>query len=128
MNSKIKISPADKVFSQFVRTRDKRCLRCNSQVVFNAGGLPVTHQASHFYGRARKSTRFDPQNVDTLCYACHVFWGSTDRESYRQFKIRQLGLQGFDLLTLRANTIDKSIDERVITMYYKKELKKYAHL
>ena len=50
----IKISPADKVFSHYIRTRDKQCLRCHSPVKFN-NGLPVSHQASHYFGKAEKA-------------------------------------------------------------------------
>lgn len=104
---KLKIDPADKVFSQYVRKRDRFCLRCGSPVEFNDKGLPVSHQASHYYGRAKESTRFDPFNVDCLCMGCHLMWGSTDREAYRAFKIKQLGQEEFDLLTLRAGTYKK---------------------
>ena len=124
MFGKMKLDPADKAFSMFIRLRDRQCMRCYSPVSFNAKGLPVTHQASHFFGRARESTRFDESNVDTLCGACHRIWGSDDREGYRVFKIKQLGQQGYDLLQLRANTVDKSIDRKMIAMYYRQELRK----
>ncbi|MBK7380442.1 MAG: recombination protein NinG [Ignavibacteriales bacterium] len=103
----IKIDPADKIFSQYIRLRDKVCVRCNSQVRLNAQGLPVSHQASHYFGRGQESTRFDSQNVDCLCTSCHVLWGSRDREDYRFFKIKQLGQVGFDALLVRSKTIMK---------------------
>ncbi len=103
----IKIDKADKVFSQYIRLRDKHCVRCMSKVQINSSGLPISHQASHYFGRGRENTRFDPQNVDTLCMGCHRIWGSDNREEYRAFKIMQLGQEGFDLLTLRANTTKK---------------------
>lgn len=104
---KIKIDPADKTFSQYIRTRDRKCMRCLSPVEFNDQGLPTTHQASHYYGRGKESTRFDPDNVDTLCMGCHRYWGGDDREAYREFKLKQLGQKGFDLLQVRANTYQK---------------------
>lgn len=100
---KIKVDKADQLFSQYVRIRDGRCMRCSSLVEFNVKGMPVTHQASHFYGRGRENTRFDVQNVDTLCFGCHQLWGSTDRESYRAFKLKQLGQKRFDTLMIQAN-------------------------
>jgi hypothetical protein len=38
---------------------------------------------------------------------CHQIWGSEDREAYRTFKIKQLGQEKFDALTVRANTYCK---------------------
>jgi len=118
----IKIRPSDRLFSQYVRLRDGCCMRCGSLVRVNDRGLPVSHQASHYYGRAREMTRIDPENVDTLCAACHRIWGSDDREAYRQFKISQLGQQGFDLLTLRANQTQKK-DENMSKLVARELLK-----
>lgn len=103
----IKITPADKIFSQYIRLRDKQCVRCHSAVRLNPSGLPISHTNSHYYGRGKQATRFDPENCDTLCYACHTNWGSNSKEDYKQFKINQLGEKHFDLLTLRANSYHK---------------------
>lgn len=100
----IRIDAADKLFSQWIRLRDKQCLRCHSFVEVNMAGMPISHQASHFYGRGREGTRFEPDNVDTLCMGCHRIWGSDDREAYRTFKLMQLGQTRFDTLQLQANT------------------------
>lgn len=108
---KLKLRPSDVIFSQYIRKRDKACCRCGSPVSFNQNALPVSHQASHFFGRAREATRFEPNNVDTLCHGCHQYWGSTDHEAYRAFKIKQLRQKGFDSLTLQANTYKKRDDE-----------------
>lgn len=104
---KIKICPADKYFSQWIRLRDKQCVRCHSKVEFNEQGLPISHQASHFWGRGKESTRFEPDNVDTLCMACHMKWGGDDREEYKAFKIKQLGLQRYKSLDVQAHTLCK---------------------
>jgi hypothetical protein len=69
--------------------------------------MPISHQNSHYFGRGKEATRFDPDNCDTLCMGCHKIWGSDDKEGYRQFKIRQLGQDGFDLLQLRSNSYKK---------------------
>lgn len=108
---KIRINKADRVFSQYIRLRDGKCLRCSSRVEFNDKRLPVSHQASHYFGRNRESTRFDPDNVDTLCYGCHQFWGSDNREAYRVFKVKQLGENGFKVLTVKAEIYKKKDTE-----------------
>lgn len=99
---KIKIDRADQTFSQYIRLRDGKCMRCGSRVELNDNGLPISHQASHYFGRGRENTRFDPENLDTLCWGCHQQWGSTNREDYRKFKIDQLGEKRFKLLSMRA--------------------------
>lgn len=104
---KIKLLPCDVVFSQYIRLRDMRCMRCGSKIELNDRGMPVSHQNSHYFGRGRWTTRVDPENCDTLCMGCHRIWGSDDKEGYRQFKINQLGERGFALLELRANQVGK---------------------
>jgi len=117
---KVKIDPADKVFSQYIRLRDKECQRCHSRVCLNTKGLPVSHNASHYFGRGRENTRFDPENVDTLCFPCHRIWGSEEKEEYKAFKIKHLGKRGFLLLEIRANTLTKK--DRKMALIIAKEL------
>ena len=104
---KIKIDQADAIFSQVIRLRDKECRRCHSKVKFNDKGLPISHQNSHYFGRGQESTRFYLDNCDCLCHGCHVIWGSKDKEDYGDFKIKQLGLNGFNLLLLKSKTPQK---------------------
>jgi hypothetical protein len=116
---KVKIDQADKVFSQYIRKRDGRCMRCGSRVKFNDNDLPVSHQCSHYHGRRKESVRFDPDNADCLCYGCHVEWGSTDRQAYTHFKKKQLG-DDYDKLTIRANTHKKK--DRKMSLIIAKQL------
>lgn len=105
---KIVIDKADAIFSKYIRLRDGKCMRCQRRGYPDKDGLPIgSLQNSHYFGRAKESTRFEPSNCDALCYGCHEYWGSTHREDYRQFKIRQLGERGFQLLTLQANSYQK---------------------
>jgi len=101
---RIRIDKADTVFSQYIRLRDKKCMRCGLLVQFNGAGMPINHQISHYFGRGRENTRYDPENADTLCWGCHQIWGSEEKEEYRNFKIKQLGMNGFKILQMRANT------------------------
>ena len=102
---KIKLDPADIAFSKYIRVRDGRCVRCKKPGTGKYGidGL----QNSHYFGRIRESTRFDPENCDALCFGCHQEWGSNDREAYREFKIKQLGENGYKTLQFRSNTLKK---------------------
>jgi 5-methylcytosine-specific restriction endonuclease McrA len=102
---KIKIDPVDKLFSDYIRMRDGyRCQRCNTYFPEEKrGGL----HCSHYFGRGRENTRFDPENCDALCFGCHRIWGSEDKEGYRTFKIKQLGENGFNALQVRAEAFKK---------------------
>lgn len=110
---RIKLDKADIAFSEYIRSRDKwTCQRCGKRYIPPTQAL----HCSHYFGRGKESTRFDPENADALCYGCHVQWGGTDREAYRQFKINQLGQDGFDRLTIRANTYKKKDRKMALIM------------
>jgi 5-methylcytosine-specific restriction endonuclease McrA len=84
---------ADRKFSDYIRKRDGKCIRC---------GKISNLQCSHFWSRIHSSTRFDPENCDTLCYPCHYGnldgWEYDQAGAYRDFKIKQLGLKKFNKL------------------------------
>lgn len=51
----------DKIFSDYIRKRDKSCFIC---------GVPAT-DCAHFVGRSHLSTRWDELNCHGLCRDCH---------------------------------------------------------
>lgn len=120
MRIKIKIDPADIAFSLYVRKRDKNtCVKCHRVFGIEEKGL----SCSHYFGRGKESVRFDLDNCDSLCYpGCHLYWQNEDRESYRAFKIKQLGQSGFDALMVRAyQTVKK--DRKMQRIIWEKALK-----
>lgn len=102
---RVRIDKADQAFSEYIRMRDGRCVRCG-RFGEGANGI-VGLQCSHYFGRRRENTRFDPRNADALCFGCHQIWGSEDREAYREFKIRQLGEKEYKSLYLASNQMKK---------------------
>lgn len=103
----MKINKWDSVFSRIIRTRDKwSCVRCGKSYIPPTSGL----HNSHYFSRTKYSTRFDEENCDALCYGCHQHWGSSDKEGYRAFKIKQLGENGFNALQVRNSQIVKRRD------------------
>lgn len=97
---RIKIDKADRAFSLYVRElADWKCEAC--------GNPGESLQNSHYFGRANEATRFDPENCMCFCYACHVRYGSTNREGYRDLMIRKLGEAGFKRLVARSNATGK---------------------
>lgn len=96
---KTKRFPADIVFSEVVRLRDKKCLYCGRK---GTGDKHISGlQASHFYGRGKWNVRYDWDNVDSLCISCHK-WSHQHPGEYEDWKYKQLGEDGFNKLTLRA--------------------------
>lgn len=118
----LKRDPADIAFSQWIRLRDKKCMRCGSAVKFNTKGMPVSHQASHFKGRRKEGTRFEPLNVDTLCGACHQYLGSQPDE-HIAWQVERKGQNVVDQVILQANTYHKK-DRIAERKYWEDEIKK----
>jgi nitrate/TMAO reductase-like tetraheme cytochrome c subunit len=116
----IKIDKADKVFSQWIRLRDRECRRCHSPVRLNEKGLPISHQASHFKGRRKEATRFEPLNVDTLCGGCHAYFTENPAE-HEAWQVQMKGQKIVDQLILLSNTYKKK-DRELEYLYWKQEL------
>lgn len=56
----------DIVFSELIRARDKKCLRC---------GKTDNLQCSHLASRKHLAGRWNEHNAITLCVGCHLyFW------------------------------------------------------
>lgn len=112
----MKILRADILMSRFIRQRDRHCMRCGSIQAL---------QCSHYFGRTRWTVRFDPENLDCLCYACHRLWEKEDREAYRQFKVSQLGQEKYDELCIRARKtlkdfgMTKTLTAKMVVEKYK---------
>lgn len=120
---KIKLRPADTLFSNYIRQRANwKCERCGK--VCRIGGEWIYKlEASHYYGRAKESTRFDPDNVYSLCFTCHKRMGGHTRDEKGEYDLwvkEKLGKRRYDLLRIRANSVGKKDD--VMTILYIKEL------
>ena len=120
----MKRSKWDKVFSNAVRVRDKwTCQRCKKY--YPEGRRQGLH-CSHFYGRAKYSSRFDFDNAEALCYGCHQYLGSHPEE-HRKHKIMKIGASKFNRLTLRSNNraSKKDLLSNWHYKYLKEKLRKY---
>ena len=85
----------DKVFSLWIRRRDKICqFPLRSKDDYHAGSL----QNSHFYGRNARSVRWDEDNCDAICARHHQFLEERKNAEYADWKLRQLGQERFDAL------------------------------
>ena len=111
MFGRIKIRPADKLYSQWLRGERKVCERC---------GSTKSLQCSHFYGRANEAVRFDPANTDCLCFGCHQYFTANPNE-YVIWKQDRMSEKEFKQLMVSANTYKKK-DDKLILIWLKNKL------
>ncbi len=115
----MKIDLADKYFSLYIRTRDKwTCQRCNKKYTPPTNAL----HCSHFQGRAKENTRFNPDNAVALCYGCHQYFTSQPAEHY-QWQVNRLGQDKVNQLVVASNTYVKK-DRKLQAMLWKQEYEK----
>jgi hypothetical protein len=117
MHHQIKIDAADQWFSKYIRLRDKECRRCHSPVQFNDKGNPISHQMSHFQGRRKEATRFDPENGDTLCGGCHQYFTANPAEHY-EWQVKIKGENVVNAIVVRSNSYKKK-DRKLEAMIWK---------
>ena len=98
--AKTKIRKSDQLFSIYIRCRDGDCVykkKCQ-------GGIPFKKLTnSHYYKRSNENLRYDPDNCDSACRACHQ-WAEDTSEGQAWlagFKLRQLGQNKMNLLAFR---------------------------
>lgn len=114
----IKLDQADRVFSEYIRTRDNwQCQRCLKKYQPPTNSL----QCSHFQGRGKEGTRFSPENCDALCMGCHQYFTAYPAEHY-MWQVKRKGQKTVDRLILQSNTYYKK--DRKMELIKAKELLK----
>lgn len=97
---------ADKVFSQYIRLRDRACRRCGLPVEFNSQGLPISHHNSHFMVRRKQATRYEELNCDTMCMDCHQYLENHPSE-HRKWQVKNKGVDTVDNIVFMSNQYHK---------------------
>lgn len=106
MMYKIKRTKADKLFSEYLRTRASGiCEYCKRK--------KKRLEVSHFFGRKNKNVRFDIENVVPLCNHCHRYLGSNPYDHY-EFILKRIGVERFKKLVVRAKIYQIKIDETLL--------------
>lgn len=111
---KIKINPLDKLFSEFIRKRavlTGGCECCGKDARWQ------DLQCSHFIGRRKQATRYDPDNACGLCFSCHLYLGEHPYE-HTAFFTKRLGSEGLERLVIKGNTVTK-LDKEAVKEYLK---------
>ena len=99
---KIKHSPEDKLFSEYVRKKAGGvCEHCHK--VFGYKRL----QASHYFGRRNKALRWDIVNVSALCFYCHMVIMTENPHYHCKWMKEKLGTKAFNRLVKASNKIKK---------------------
>jgi hypothetical protein len=115
---KIKIDKADRLFSLWVRTRDEwKCKRCSTSYSPPTSAL----HCSHFIGRGKEATRYEPLNCDALCYGCHSYFSAHPSEHYI-WQVERKSQETVDKLRLAGNTYKKK-DRKLEALYWAQKLK-----
>src|SRR3990167_7391081 len=116
---KIKIDVADKAFSLYIRHRDNwTCQRCGTKYTPPTMAL----HCSHFQGRGKEATRFEPLNADALCYGCHQYFTSHPGE-HMAWQVQRKGQDVVDRIILVSNTYKKK-DRKAEVLYWRQVLSK----
>lgn len=119
----VKIDAADKAFSLYIRTRDNwTCQRCGTKYEPPTSAL----HCSHFMGRGKESTRFEPKNADALCYGCHQYFTSHPAEHY-QWQVKRKGEDVVEQLIAQSNSYKKK-NRGLEKIIWTEELKKLEML
>jgi len=106
---KVKIKKTDFLFSLYIRNRDKwKCRYCGKDYSDNRKML----HNSHYWGRNKEGTRYEPDNCMALCFYHHEQLGHGDlRDKYKEMMIEWLGQKRFDSLEIQANSYCKKDDK-----------------
>lgn len=114
---KLKLDVADKLFSLWIRTRDEwTCQRCG---VYYEPPTRALH-CSHFKGRGKENTRFDPRNADSLCYGCHQYFTSQPDEHFK-WQIKRKGEIVVDAISFDSTRYKKK-DRKAEAAYWRERL------
>lgn len=115
----MKLTPADIAFSQYIRTRDKwTCQRCGTKYKPPTRAL----HCSHFMGRGKEATRFEPLNADAMCYGCHKYLTAHPAE-HMAWQIARKGQEVVDRIILASNGYKSIKDRPLEAIYWRAELK-----
>ena len=113
--------------SLYIRHRDQMtCQNCLTKYDLSDNML----DAAHCYTRSYKSTRWDEDNILTLCKKCHMYfdghssWGmESHKQELKELFRKKLGDERFDLLTYRALN-PRKMDETLVVIGMKMKLEK----
>lgn len=117
---KVKLRSSDRLWTKYKRLKENyTCQKCGREYLpDDCRNLGV----SHYHGRSHENVRFDEDNTPCMCnLPCHHYFDQHKGE-YREYMVKRLGQEGFDMLELRAH-IRKSRDDKMDAIIIKELLK-----
>ena len=130
---KIRITPLDKLFSEYIRRRAisgggcEWCGKPKFDIQKEDGSvLPAWKQleTAHYIKRRYKKVRYDEDNAIGVCkMGCHQAF----EDNKETFMMQRLGQERLDMLRKRAQTIYKP-DINLITLYLKERIKEVENV
>ena len=107
------IKEADRLFSLYIRGRDKVCQHplCNKRKL----------HCAHIFSRRNMNLRWYPDNAIGLCFYHHLHWAHKEPILFNQFVERNLGLERYSKLILKKNIIEKT-DVKIVVAWLKQEV------
>jgi hypothetical protein len=106
------VSKLDKVFSLYIRKRDKKCVCC---------GKTENLQNGHLITRAKYSVRWSELNCHCQCRGCNMLHEFQPHIFINWF-LKKYGLKKFQYLILESNQIKKFTDTDLEELIKKYEL------
>lgn len=120
----VKITPADKAFSDYIRTRDKwTCQRCRTKYDPLISTDRMALHCSHFMGRGKEATRFEPLNADAMCYGCHRYLTAHPAE-HMAWQVQRKGQEMVDRIILASSGYKSHKERKLEAVYWRQELVK----
>jgi 5-methylcytosine-specific restriction endonuclease McrA len=84
-----------------VKVRDNfTCVKCHKQ--YKLGDQGIT--AAHFFQSTKYATKWNLDNIDTMCWGCHNQTEHNKAAWHRDFKIAQLGEDKYEALRVLSET------------------------
>jgi len=81
-------------------------------------------QCSHFFGRARRSVRWDEDNACALDFGCHQYFTAHPLEHTEWF-MNRLGEDKFNMLLSRMRNTHPKPDKKLIEIYLRERIKEF---
>ena len=126
----MKLTPLDSLFAKYIKLKSgaeyqeydgRKYLFGNCEYC----GQWAILQCSHLHGRARRTTRYDEDNVSSICGGCHKYLDDHPPAHVDWFK-KRLGSDKFEQLSIRSEKTIKelSIDYDALEQEFKEGIRK----
>lgn len=114
------IKRLDKAIADYLKKkRNYICVYCQKKCIPNSKNTTISHYWSK---KTHGSVRFEEDNLDIAhWYPCHKYYMESDKQGwYKDYKLKQLGEEKYNLLEVRARTITKfhRLDLQTLIDYY----------